>query len=425
MQALSEVLDSVLMCEQDGRGHEEAKAAQAGKGATTNAPLKKDRMLNPVQLEELRKMREMKLDIAKQVLPQLMPLAGEAEELNQGQDGRPNGWQMIENLPPAQLEQRRAMAGDFPPADGHPAEKGLDIGQSMLSDRRIIFEMDRIKALQRKLDSLVVDRGGEGTLSKDQAKTFLTEHYPPDKMASKQELSQGQANLLSLLYPKDQHHLRPRQKNMLEAAKQLSVEEQQQNGKEELEVTEYHVGRKQQLSAILDKIEKSQQAISKVAESFTINSAQKQTFLYLCLIECARQIARHSKTQAMLVVKIFHEYFSMAQHEIRNLAGEIHGYLRDIAKHTEALITKVKQEYHNSLSKDIDTVKLKQDFNKATQVMEIAVRNLYLEEARRLSAELKLDSFGQNLKLVFPHASEYLLEKNPDSQKYMEAEMKK
>lgn len=57
--------------------------------------------------------------------------------------------------------------------------------------------------------------------------------------------------------------------------------------------------------------------------------------------------------------------------------------------------------------------------------MEIAVRNLYLEEARRLSAELKLDSFGQNLKLVFPHAAEYLLEKNPDNQKYIDAEMKK
>ena len=119
---------------------------------------------------------------------------------------------------------------------------------------------------------------------------------------------------------------------------------------------------------------------------------------------------------AMLITRIFHEYFSMTQKSIRSLVAEIHSHLQDIARQTEKLIAAVKKEYHNHLSKDIDTAKLKQDFNKTIEVMEFTVRNLYLEEARRLSAELKLDMFGQNLKLVFPHAAEYLLEKNVDNE---------
>lgn len=290
------------------------------------------------------------------------------------------------------------------------------MGEALLSDHRIVCEMSRIQELQSKLDSLVVGPDSSGSIKKDDAMTFLTEHYPADKVVSKQELSQNQADLLSLLWPKSQHHLRPQRRQAIETAKQFTEEEQHNNEMEDLQVTDYHLSRRQQLNAILEKIDKSQAAIQNIAESFTISGSQKQTLLYLSFIECARQVAKHSKTQAILLVKIFHEYFSMAQKGIRSLVGEIHQHLKEIAQHTEQLIAAVKKQYHNHLSKDIDTAKLRQDFNKTIGVLEIAVRSLYLEEARRLSSELKLDLFGHSLKLVFPHAAEYLLEKNVDNE---------
>ena len=47
----------------------------------------------------------------------------------------------------------------------------------MLSDHKIVFEMDRIYTLQSKLDSLVADVDNGGRLRKEEAMTFLTEHY--------------------------------------------------------------------------------------------------------------------------------------------------------------------------------------------------------------------------------------------------------
>jgi hypothetical protein len=91
----------------------------------------------------------------------------------------------------------------------------------------------------------------------------------------------------------------------------------------------------------------------------------------------------------------------------------------------ERLTATVKREYHNSLSKDIDTARLRHDFEKISSVLDTAVRNLYLEEARRLSAELKLDLFGHHLKLVFPNAAEYLVEKNVDDEAYLKEELRK
>lgn len=61
-------------------------------------------------------------------------------------------------------------------------------------------------------------------------------------------------------------------------------------------MTDFHLSRRQQLTAILEKIDKSQAAIKRIAEVYTISGSQKQTLLYLCFIECARQIAKHSKT---------------------------------------------------------------------------------------------------------------------------------
>ena len=85
----------------------------------------------------------------------------------------------------------------------------------------------------------------------------------------------------------------------------------------------------------------------------------------------------------------------------------------------------VKKEYHNSLTKDIDTAKIRRDFEKMSDVFDIAVRNLYLEEARRMSSEMKLDHFGHYLKLVFPNAAEYIIEKNVDDEVYMRDELRK
>ena len=85
----------------------------------------------------------------------------------------------------------------------------------------------------------------------------------------------------------------------------------------------------------------------------------------------------------------------------------------------------MKREQHNSLSKDIDTVRLRHDFEKISDVLDVAVRNLYLEEGRRRSAELQLDLLGHQLKLVFPNAVEYLVEKNVDDEAYMKEELRK
>jgi hypothetical protein len=193
-----------------------------------------------------------------------------------------------------------------------PALSGIDVGQSMLSDHKIVFEMDRIHKLQSKLANVVTE-ADSGRVSKEEAMTFLTEHYPADKVLTKEELSQKQAELRTLLWPKDQHHLRPRRRQIIEAAKHVPEQVESTRKTEELQITDYHVSRRRQLTAILDKIDKSRAEVQRMAETFTVTSTQKQTLLYLCFIECARQIAKHSKTQALLITKIFHEYFAMTQ----------------------------------------------------------------------------------------------------------------
>lgn len=60
----------------------------------------------------------------------------------------------------------------------------------MLSDHKIVFEMDRIHKLQSKLANLVTEADSGHCVSKEAAMTFLTEHYPADKVLMKEDLSQ-------------------------------------------------------------------------------------------------------------------------------------------------------------------------------------------------------------------------------------------
>lgn len=57
------------MCEPDTRDREPAKAVNVGKGVATNMSTRDEKLPNPIQQEELRKMKQMKYEIAEQLMP--------------------------------------------------------------------------------------------------------------------------------------------------------------------------------------------------------------------------------------------------------------------------------------------------------------------------------------------------------------------
>ena len=63
----------------------------------------------------------------------------------------------------------------------------------------------------------------------------------------------------------------------------------------------------------------------------------------------------------------------------------------------------MQTELNNHHTKDIDVLKLKQDYLKTLDVLEISTKNLYSEESKAIALKLKLDTLEDNLKLVYPN----------------------
>lgn len=91
-----------------------------------------------------------------------MPFVAEGNEPNHLGNGQQDGRGLRSGLGTG----RNVNQGSTQP-QRHPANGGIDVGQSMLSDHKIVFEMDRIYELQSKLDGLVVDTTSGDRLTKD------------------------------------------------------------------------------------------------------------------------------------------------------------------------------------------------------------------------------------------------------------------
>ena len=58
--------------------------------------------------------------------------------------------------------------------------------------------------------------------------------------------------------------------------------------------------------------------------------------------------------------------------------------------------------------RDVDIVKLKHDFEKTVNVLEILTKSLLNEEQKSLSYRLKLENLEDNLTILFPNWTFYM-----------------
>lgn len=84
-----------------------------------------------------------------------------------------------------------------------------------------------------------------------------------------------------------------------------------------------HAEKKRLIRGILTRIEKSENTIKQVSTEYVISQTERQKLLYLGFIECLRQIGQKNRHQALLCLKLWHEYFNLAQTEIKNIAARI------------------------------------------------------------------------------------------------------
>jgi len=59
-------------------------------------------------------------------------------------------------------------------------------------------------------------------------------------------------------------------------------------------------------------------------------------------------------------------------------------------------------------ARDIDVLKLKHDYLKTLDALEILTQSIYKEESRATGLKLKLDTLEDNLALVYPNCMHYV-----------------
>ena len=113
----------------------------------------------------------------------------------------------------------------------------------------------------------------------------------------------------------------------------------------------------------------------------------------------------------MLLMKIWYEYFNHTQTEVRNLGSVLHRQIDEITSSMRQLVRRVQTELDDHKTKDIDVLKLKQDYNKTLDVLGIFTKRLYSEESKAIALRLRLDTLEDNLKLVYPNSMQYVMTK--------------
>lgn len=61
-----------------------------------------------------------------------------------------------------------------------------------------------------------------------------------------------------------------------------------------------------------------------VGSDCVLSKSLRSKLLYLCFVECTRLIGKHSKSHALLALKTWHQYFNLAQTEVRRVGSVLH-----------------------------------------------------------------------------------------------------
>jgi hypothetical protein len=80
-----------------------------------------------------------------------------------------------------------------------------------------------------------------------------------------------------------------------------------------------------------------------------------------------------------------------------------------ITSHVRSLVLKVQQELGKQRIRDMEVLRLKHDYIKTLDLLEILTKNLYKEESRAIGYKLKLETLEDNLRLVYPNFMEYIM----------------
>ena len=114
----------------------------------------------------------------------------------------------------------------------------------------------------------------------------------------------------------------------------------------------------------------------------------------------------------MLLMKIWYEYFNLAQTEVRNVGSALHKQINEITQSIKNLVQRVQTELENLKTRDVDVIKVKQGYHKTLDVLEMSTKKLYREESKNIAMKLKLETLEDNLLLVYPNCMNYLVTKS-------------
>ena len=92
---------------------------------------------------------------------------------------------------------------------------------------------------------------------------------------------------------------------------------------------------------LLQRLDESLGRVEDVGTAYILSGSERQKLLYLCFVECIRQVGKQSKAQATLLMKIWYEYFNHVQTEVRNVGSYLHQKIDDITSSIKHLVQRL------------------------------------------------------------------------------------
>lgn len=148
-----------------------------------------------------------------------------------------------------------------------------------------LFELDRVRKFQKKLEQLLLK--DEGRLTNDGVKTFLTEQFPQDEAGLRYDVDQRSS--------RKQYQAVSKQQIAIKKAKKLSRDETYRARKELGLVTKDQRKKQRVVDDVLNKIDLHNKLLKRFSHQYNISQSERQKLLYLSFIECARLVGKHSK----------------------------------------------------------------------------------------------------------------------------------
>jgi hypothetical protein len=96
--------------------------------------------------------------------------------------------------------------------------------------------------------------------------------------------------------------------------------------------------------------------------------------LYLGFIECIRNISLKNKTHGLLCLKLWHEYYNQTQEEVKGIAKYVIDNMHKMTQEVKNALTVFQEEQKKIKFKDLEVIKLKADFQKSLELLELSSR---------------------------------------------------